>query len=247
MASPVRIGLIGGTSVEIEGLPLILPPSEFQLTCFANGIDELDLLVADGSLDVVMIEQQLDQAGWDQLGRLRSRFAACRVCLIADKFDFAVVVRAIRAGVDGFIPANISAEGLVESLRLIIMGETLLPSQLAGNLPTSLSEIEDRNDWATSSTLPLSRREVDVIRCLAMGCPNKVIARQLDITIAQTKVHLNAVLRKLSASNRTQAAIWAISHGLLGANGAFETSQAQPSVTEVAAPLPLPERIIQLA
>lgn len=155
-------------------------------------------------------------------------------------------MRAIRAGVDGFIPANISAEGLIESLKLIVMGETLLPSQLAGDLPTSLSEIENRYDWATSSTLPLSRREIEVMRCLATGCPNKVIARQLNITIAQTKVHLNAVLRKLAATNRTQVAIWAISHGMLGSSSSPDPSCAQAPMPKAAALPPVRERTAQL-
>ena len=58
-----------------------------------------------------------------------------------------------------------------------------------------------------------------VLRCLLHGHSNKIIARDLGITDSTVKVHLKAVLRKINASNRTQAAIWALNHGLGPTNG----------------------------
>ena len=62
----------------------------------------------------------------------------------------------------------------------------------------------------------LSRREVQVLRLVAEGLPNKVIARQLFVTEQTVKFHMNNVLRKLSLTNRTEAARWAIEQGLGG-------------------------------
>jgi DNA-binding NarL/FixJ family response regulator len=59
-----------------------------------------------------------------------------------------------------------------------------------------------------------SPREAEILRCLVLGCSNKVIARQLGIVEATVKVHLKAVLRKTRTGNRTQAAIWAVNNGI---------------------------------
>jgi two-component system nitrate/nitrite response regulator NarL len=78
---------------------------------------------------------------------------------------------------------------------------------------------EDRFDgllskgtYGVSGNLPLSERELVILRALVKGSANKVIANELDITEATVKVHVKAILRKLSAKNRTQAAIWAVRH-----------------------------------
>ncbi|TPG21598.1 DNA-binding response regulator [Sphingomonas koreensis] len=62
----------------------------------------------------------------------------------------------------------------------------------------------------------LSDREIEILRCLVIGYPNKLISRRLDISEATVKVHVKAVLRKLKVQNRTQAAIYALHHGLSG-------------------------------
>jgi two-component system nitrate/nitrite response regulator NarL len=64
----------------------------------------------------------------------------------------------------------------------------------------------------------LSSRELQILGCLVEGASNKVIANQLAITEATVKVHLKSILRKINASNRTQAAIWALHHGVSSRN-----------------------------
>ena len=71
----------------------------------------------------------------------------------------------------------------------------------------------------------LSGRELEILRHLANGEPNKVIANDLDITEATVKVHVKGILRKIGAANRTQAAIWAIHNGLNPVFSADEDSR----------------------
>ena len=58
----------------------------------------------------------------------------------------------------------------------------------------------------------LSNREAEILHCLMQGAPNKIIARQLDVAEATVKVHVKAILRRISVANRTQAAMWAVEH-----------------------------------
>ena len=72
-----------------------------------------------------------------------------------------------------------------------------------------------RGRAASAATSGLSPRETEVLRCLADGASNKMIARKFDLAEATVKVHVKAVLRKLKLGNRTQAAMWASERGLI--------------------------------
>jgi len=144
--------------------------------------------------------------------------AACpdaRLVLLTGKLDGGVMARAIQAGADGFLMKDISIEGLAQSLRLVMMGEKVLPSDLAALL---ISGKVSGNDTASLPQLRkgVSQREAQILRYLLNGDSNKMIANHLNITEATVKVHLKSLLRKINASNRTQAAIWALNNGIGG-------------------------------
>jgi two-component system, NarL family, nitrate/nitrite response regulator NarL len=114
-----------------------------------------------------------------------------------------------------YIVKEISCEALMKSLRLVAMGEKVMPSQLAQHL----SGMEERSQAPQLSRNPdvsriLSDREITTLRYLLVGHANKVIARRLEISEATVKVYVKAILRKLRVSNRTQAAIWAFNNGV---------------------------------
>ncbi len=101
---------------------------------------------------------------------------------------------------------------LTESLRLVMMGEKVFP--------TDLSELLLRNN-PQKAPMPgpgerqgLTEREMQILCCLIKGQSNKMIAIHFNITEATVKVHLKSLLRKINASNRTQAAIWALNNGI---------------------------------
>src|SRR5262249_33038175 len=144
---------------------------------------------------------------------------------------------------------NVSSRDiLIKVLKLTLMDQWVFvrgkPAATASNstaLITSEKNNKDNNVDATGSSptgshrrrtpyeAELSPRECDVLTCLAQGKSNKAIARIYNLSEATVKVHLKAILRKIKAHNRTQAAIWAIQHGVcdpsLGGNGAAVESQ----------------------
>ena len=113
------------------------------------------------------------------------------------------------AAVLGLLAAALAA------LRLIALGEKVVPSNFVDTVSecgierTMCSDFDHEIEEAK-----LSPRELDVLCCLMAGYANKVIARKLDVCEATVKVHVKAILRKLNVHNRTQAALWANTHGI---------------------------------
>jgi two-component system nitrate/nitrite response regulator NarL len=122
------------------------------------------------------------------------------------------MTNAIQAGADAYLMKDISVDALIQSLRLVMMGEKVFPSHLAALLISGKAGGTVSVDGAASRK-GLSQREMQILQCLLNGDSNKMIANRIGITEATIKVHLKSVLRKINASNRTQAAIWALNNG----------------------------------
>ena len=159
--------------------------------------------------DVALVElPSLNGHPAEAIARLRELRPECRIAILSDTLDSTELAACFSGGADGFLLKDISAETLIESLRLLALGEKVFPSSLAALICGNAA-----NDFAPPPA-DLSQRELDILLCLIDGDSNKRIANRLGITEATVKVHLKSILRKTRAGNRTQAAIWALQRGL---------------------------------
>jgi two-component system, NarL family, nitrate/nitrite response regulator NarL len=147
-------------------------------------------------------------------------FPKARVVALADQLDLRRVRLVLDAGVEGFCLTGAGREVLIKSLELVMLGETILPTVALHAVLDRLAQSPQSATLGSAATpnsndpkgQKLSNREMEVLDCLRDGSSNKDIARKLDVAEATIKVHVKAVLRKIGASNRTQAAIWATAH-----------------------------------
>ena len=176
-------------------------------------------LVAQPALIIVDASNSSEEL-LEIIRHLKVRQPEARVVVVADHFDISFVRVGIDAGVDGFCLTTSDREVLIRSLELVMMGERILPGALVRSMLSEMALNTERDqDRPIAKPLPLdpgmhklSNREAEILRCLMHGEPNKVIARRLEVTEATIKVHVKAILRKIGAANRTQAAIWATGH-----------------------------------
>ena len=143
---------------------------------------------------------------------LRSCTAA-RLLVLSGELSVDELGACLRVGAGGYLLSNISKEVFTHSLRLIVLGETVFPSQLAtawasGQLRQNASSFDP-----SKALEALTPRETEILGCLTEGAPNKLIARQLGITEATVKIYVKSLIRKIGVQNRTQAALWAIQAG----------------------------------
>jgi two-component system nitrate/nitrite response regulator NarL len=158
--------------------------------------------------------------------------AACpsrRVVVLADGLDPTTMMRALQAGMNGLCSTRMGRDALIKALELVMLGETFIAPAFTLSLADEASRRQQtRPDGAivvgpaaAAIANKLSPREAQILRHLTQGASNKHIARELGLAEATIKVHLKAILRKVRAANRTQAAIWAQQHMSLPANDGF--------------------------
>ena len=215
MLDVIRVAIIGPNELVREGLRCILSEQEFEVQAGASGVDELAKLIApDKTPHIIVVNGLAEETMLKVCRGARDAFPLTRIALILDQFDSETVIRCVGAGIDGVLVRDISCEQLAGALKLISLGQRMVPSEIVGSL-TNLNWRRTSGDWeSTRASVNLSDREIEILKCLVAGEANKVISRRLNITEATVKVHIKAILRKLHVINRTQAAIWAVVRGL---------------------------------
>ena len=119
------------------------------------------------------------------------------------------VYGALRAGACGFLLKDAGPRLLVEAVRVAAAGYALVSQSVTVRLLEHLAQP------ARSAAVPLSPRELDVVRAVARGRTNAEIAAELFVSLSTVKTHLTNVQSKLDARNRTEIAVWAWEHGVV--------------------------------
>ena len=159
-------------------------------------------LATPDPVDLVILDLKMPgMNGLQGLATLKRQHPQIRCVILSALSDREHVIEAMRLGADGFIPKSLSGAAMVSALRLVLSGERFIPS--------ALMEMGDkrRGDGHGDTDLigRLTPRELDILRLLREGLPNKVIASRLDVSEVTVKSHLGNVFRKLNVSNRLQA------------------------------------------
>jgi DNA-binding NarL/FixJ family response regulator len=129
-----------------------------------------------------------------------------RVLILTDDESEVSIRRAVEMGTGGYLPLSSCVESVVNAVRCIHNGGTAIAPNVMTKMARSLR------------SLPLTEREIEVLRLLMRGLPDKAIARQLQRSTGTVKSHVKAILTKLEASNRVEAVAVARRRGLIPEN-----------------------------
>lgn len=210
-----------------SGLRAQLEGKGFEIAAEANTAAEIVRMNGDVVAPDLII---LDFAqGADAIVSLKAVQPQARAVVFAESAELSHLADMFSAGADGYLLKSISPSALIESLKLVALGEKVFPSMLTDFLGAMRANHAGAGERVRVGEVALSQRELDIIRGLADGHSNKTIAKELAITEATVKVHLKTVLRKLGATNRTQVAIWAVQHGLTNGNNGARNGKQKPA------------------
>lgn len=163
------------------------------------------------SPDLVLLD--LNMKGMDGLQTLKVLKGGeldARVIMLTVSDSEDDVVGALRAGADGYLLKDMEPEEILSQLEEARQGRVVISDRLTELLARALREETRPRSVAESG---LTERESEILKLLARGYSNKVIARELDIAEGTIKVHVKHILKKLKLRSRVEAAVWAVEQG----------------------------------
>lgn len=177
----------------------------------AGSGEEALRLAAELEPDMILLDLNMKgMNGLDTLRALRENGVDARIVVFTVSDDRNDVINVLRAGADGYLLKDMEPERLLEHIRQAATGQLTISPQLTQVLAQAL-----RGDDRPKGIEELTDRERQILRQLANGYSNKMIARKLDITEGTVKVHVKRVLHKLGMRSRVEAAVWAVENHLV--------------------------------
>lgn len=211
MRAPIRVLLIDDHEIVREGLAAILASEkDLQLLAsVATGEAGLKLLDEMG-FDVAVVDYSLPGiSGVEVCERIVSSHPEVAVVILTTYLEDDVVLGAVRAGAAAYVVKDIEGERLKEAIRSVASGKAVLDPQVAARVM----------GWAANGALKnwgsLSRRELEVLRRVALGRTNNQIAEELSLGLSTIKTYVSRVMEKLDCSTRSEAAGRAAKWGLI--------------------------------
>ncbi|GAA3739375.1 response regulator transcription factor [Streptomyces tremellae] len=211
MADPIRVLLVDDHQVVRRGLRTFLEiQDDIAVVGEAGDGDEGVARTEELRPDVVLMDIKMPGSdGIDALRKLRELDNPARVLVVTSFTEQRTVVPALRAGAAGYVYKDIDPEALADAIRSVHAGHVLLQPEVARAL---LAQDDPASGQGRGTSL--TEREREVLALIADGRSNREIARALVLSEKTVKTHVSNILMKLDLADRTQAALWAVRHGV---------------------------------
>jgi DNA-binding NarL/FixJ family response regulator len=154
--------------------------------------------------DVTLMDLRMpDMSGLEAILAIRKEFPQARIIVLTTYAGDAQAAAALKAGASGYLLKNLVRKELIDTIRIVHGGKRRIPPEIATEIAEHVADDA------------LSEREIEVLRRVAAGKSNKLIAAELDIAEGTVKTHMKSILPKLDASDRTHAVMIALKRGIL--------------------------------
>ncbi|HKL78832.1 MAG TPA: response regulator transcription factor [Mobilitalea sp.] len=214
MSKPIKIIIADDHSMVREGIKQLL---ELDGDIIVNGEAGdgrqcIDLL-SRVQTDVLLLDINMpNMNGLQVLQYLREQKKPIKVLILTIHNEVEYLVRAVEIGVDGYVLKDSDSVVLKKAIFNIYNGETFIQPELT---PILKERLREKSTLSSSYDDSLTRREIEVLKLLAEGLFNKEIAYMLNISEKTVKNHVSNIFKKISVSDRTQAAVYAIKNNFV--------------------------------
>jgi two-component system, NarL family, nitrate/nitrite response regulator NarL len=204
--NPLRIAIADDHALFRQGLKsqLLLQPG-LNVVAEIDRADDLPGLVAGTPCDIILLDLQMERSSLVDIPPLAERMAVI-VVTASERADDALA--AIRAGARAVVFKRFALETLIDAISAVAEGHVWLPPALQKHLMARLREPPEEE--------PLTPREREIVRYVALGLRNAEVAEKLSISEVTVKTHLNNIFQKLHLRGRTALALYAIRIGIIG-------------------------------
>jgi DNA-binding NarL/FixJ family response regulator len=217
-AAPIRVLLVDDHAMVRRGLRDFLELHD-DIEIVGEAADGAAAIERAAALrpDVVVMDLMMPGVdGIEATSRIRAELPGVEVVALTSFVEEARVLSAIEAGASGFLLKDAEADDLAAAIRAAAAGEVHLDAAIVGIVARHLraGPADLANDRPRDGLVNLTARERDVLARVAQGLSNRAIAEALGITERTARTHVSNVLAKLGLASRTQAALFAVQHGL---------------------------------
>ncbi len=192
-----------------KGLQQLIELSD-DLTLVGQASSGAEALTIAADLDPDLILLDLNMQGMDgleTLEKLRAAGVTSRIVMLTVSDADADVIGAISRGADGYLLKDMEPEELLNQIERALEGKMVMSEAVTQALATAIRRPQQNPQAELDS---LTARELEILKLIAKGLSNKLIARELDISDGTVKVHVKHLLKKLNLRSRVEAAVWMI-------------------------------------
>lgn len=211
----VRILLVEDQAIVRNGLKMIIEQdSKFQIVAEAsNGLEALDI-IERVHIDLILMDVRMPKMnGIEATKRIRSRFPKMMILILTTFDDDEYAYQTLKDGAKGFILKSSPPEKLLASIHSVLDGGLVIQEDVAAKLMPKL--LQQQYSLFEKQRIPLSERELEIVKLVGEGKTNKEIANTLFLSVGTVKNHITNILNELALRDRTQIAIYAIKNGLV--------------------------------
>ncbi|PQO35196.1 response regulator [Blastopirellula marina] len=195
-----------------SGLASLLKGTEISIVDEASNGDEAVEKTMAHNPDVVLMDIRMPQTdGLAALEQIKKASPNTRVVMLSTYDNPTYIARGVALGAHDYVLKGSSRETIVSAIENAAADNPIAEDSLMNRVRGAMAKRQE----AKHSDIPLTNREMQVLRHLALGLSNREIGRSLNISIETVKEHVQNILRKIDVTDRTQAAVWAVRRGLV--------------------------------
>lgn len=211
---PIRIVLVDDHPIVLQGLQhLFAHQPDFEVAACCPDADSALGAVLGHSPDVLVLDVRMPgSSGLDLLRTLLEQKIRCRTVLLTAAITDEQVLEAVKLGTAGLVLKESSPETLLDCVRRVHQGEQVIDRETMAN---AFRTVIDRETATKGTTQALTPREIEIVRMVAQGLRNRVVAERLSISEGTVKVHLHNIYEKFGVDGRLELLLAAQQKGLI--------------------------------
>jgi len=211
----IRILIVEDHEVVIKGIKTLLEPyDELEIVGYALDSEEAMRKVEEFRPDIVIMDINLPEvSGIEVTEKITSQYPLCRVIYYTSHVDEMLITQGFEAGAYGYVPKNFKPQELIEAIHMVNDGQKFMKGIVSEKFISSY--LKSEKDKKMKQEVPLSEREMEVLKHMSQGLSNKQIADKLFISIRTVETHKHNLMKKLNIYSTAELVIYAIQNNII--------------------------------
>ncbi len=211
----IRILIVEDHEVVIKGIKTLLEPyDELEIVGYALDSEEAMRKVEELRPDIVIMDINLPEvSGIEVTEKITSQYPLCKVIYYTSHVDEELITNGFEAGAYGYVPKNFKPQELIEAIHMVNDGQKFMKGIVSEKFISSY--LKSEKDKKMKQEVPLSEREMEVLKHMSEGLSNKQIADKLFISIRTVETHKHNLMKKLNIYSTAELVIYAIQNNII--------------------------------